>query len=298
MLKYLVIFAVVLGLAFVIARHDEYASLNATQKSTDEHDPTVSAKPNEEKSKDYPHKTAWDSPSGHIFHNTFGWPNGTTVWAIILTLMAIAEQTRETRRAALATERAAEASLGQVSLTQRQIDIGIARERARLSLYIQEPSIDDNYANTDIWIIWQAIEVTNIGHSNAFIRNGAVRFITLEANCWPAPEPSPEEFSIFGSIPPSESPHYLSTKPMEFSGRDFRGFAKKLKSGVLRLHFYGFIEYESMRVVWHRDFGYIWIPNSEDEYIVSRNPLNGRIYLHGNWEQDVRQKNNEYEKPN
>jgi hypothetical protein len=39
------------------------------------------------------------------WYRAFIWPDGITAWAIILTLMTIAEQTRETRRSAIATEK-------------------------------------------------------------------------------------------------------------------------------------------------------------------------------------------------
>jgi hypothetical protein len=41
----------------------------------------------------------------------FGWPEGITTWAILLTLLAIAEQTSQTRVAAEATREAAKAAL-------------------------------------------------------------------------------------------------------------------------------------------------------------------------------------------
>lgn len=99
MRKYLVILAMVLGLAFVVARHDEYA-LKSAQEPTDKNKPTIIGIPNENHLQEHPKNSAWDSPSGHIFHSAFRWPEGTTVWAILLTLFAIAEQTGQTRVAA------------------------------------------------------------------------------------------------------------------------------------------------------------------------------------------------------
>jgi hypothetical protein len=94
MWKYAGILIVVLGLAYVIARRDEYASLNGGEKSANQNNPAVAGKPDKKHPQEHPENTGWDSPSGHIFRAAFRWPEGTTVWAIILTLMAIAEQTR------------------------------------------------------------------------------------------------------------------------------------------------------------------------------------------------------------
>jgi len=46
-----------------------------------------------------------EKAAGHLplLYHVFGWPEGITVWAILLTLFAIAEQTSQTRRAAEAT---------------------------------------------------------------------------------------------------------------------------------------------------------------------------------------------------
>lgn len=125
MLKYLVILVVFLGFAFVIARHDEDAALKSAQEPASQGNPSVAGVPDKDHPQDHKNDTAWDSPSGHIFHSAFMWPEGITVWAIILTLLAIAEQTKHTAKAAQATAKsadatkiAAEASLTSVKLQE------------------------------------------------------------------------------------------------------------------------------------------------------------------------------------
>ncbi len=98
MLKYLVILVVFLGFAFVIARHDEDAALKSAQEPASQGNPSVAGVPDKDHPQDHKNDTAWDSPSGHIFHSAFMWPEGITVWAIILTLLAIAEQTKHTAK--------------------------------------------------------------------------------------------------------------------------------------------------------------------------------------------------------
>jgi hypothetical protein len=130
MLKYLAILLVIIGAAFIIARHDEYASLKSAEipaQSDSSTVPTTNKKPPNNNSS----HTYWDTPSGHIFHNAFKWPEGITVWAIILTLLAIAEQTAATRQAAEATQASAEATSRQVALYENA-------ERARMTMDISE----------------------------------------------------------------------------------------------------------------------------------------------------------------
>jgi hypothetical protein len=106
MRTYLALLAVVLGFAFIIARHDEYAALNGTQPSADQHNPAITGKADKNHPQENPKYSYWDSPGGHIFHAAFNWSEGTTIWAIILTLLAIADQTSQTRKAAEATQEA------------------------------------------------------------------------------------------------------------------------------------------------------------------------------------------------
>jgi hypothetical protein len=54
------------------------------------------------------------------WYGFFRWPNGTTAWAIILTLIAIAEQTKQTRKAAEAGRISADASTAQIQVMQTQ----------------------------------------------------------------------------------------------------------------------------------------------------------------------------------
>lgn len=98
---------VVLGLAFVIARHDEYALLKSVQESADNSNPAIAAKPDANHAQKNA-EDSWNSPSGHIFHDAFRWPEGTTVWAIILTLAAIAEQANEAAKATKVMRRSIE----------------------------------------------------------------------------------------------------------------------------------------------------------------------------------------------
>jgi hypothetical protein len=95
------VLVIVLGFAFIIARHDEYAALKGSQETTSQNKAgtvAIPAETDEQHPQENPKYSYWDSPGGHIFHSAFSWSGGTTIWAIILTLLAISEQTGETRR--------------------------------------------------------------------------------------------------------------------------------------------------------------------------------------------------------
>lgn len=67
-----------------------------------------------------------------FWYQFVSWPEGITAWALLFTLIAIAEQARDARKAAQAASMAAEAAYSQVAVLKRQIDIGISKERARI----------------------------------------------------------------------------------------------------------------------------------------------------------------------
>jgi hypothetical protein len=96
MWKYIAVFAVVFGVTVYVARQDERAAQQAAHLSNN----ASPAKPDTE----HPQKNISDAerhtPTWYTF---FRWPSGTTTWAIILTLLAIAEQTSQTAKAAKAT---------------------------------------------------------------------------------------------------------------------------------------------------------------------------------------------------
>ncbi len=103
MLKYFLGFVLLLALSvFITGQYEKYAynpasysdkSSNAVLGPANSINPTTNAE-NAER----------DHPSWHLAYQVFGWPNGITVWALFLTLMAVADQTRHTARAAKGTE--------------------------------------------------------------------------------------------------------------------------------------------------------------------------------------------------
>ena len=250
---------VVLGLAFIIARHDEHVSLNSVQESADNSNPAIAAKPNANHAQKNPEDSYWNSTSGHIFHNAFRWPEGTTVWAIILTLAAIAEQTRETARAAKAGQAAAETALFQLNQTT-------AKERARIEIRIGPPNInlpDSRYHRAEKgvpqWILTTNVLLRNIGAGRAFITRSGGRLVVVSSD---APPPD-----IGGAFPLILPDSFLDPAPSPTSAQlpfwpDGNGFPEDLSiydkslDETLHVRAYGFIEYETMGKRMHHDFWY------------------------------------------
>lgn len=61
---------------------------------------TTAPPPQPPKSDGHPENSEWYSPSGLLMYSVFGWPNGVGVWALIITLFAIAEQSVATTKQA------------------------------------------------------------------------------------------------------------------------------------------------------------------------------------------------------
>jgi len=101
-----------------------------------------------------------------VLYELFGWPNGITVWALFLTMMVIAEQTSQTRRAADATKDAADAA-------RKQANHMAATERAWLVLSSITKSGSIIAPGYSPYYWWQ---VKNLGTTPA-------RLIETQAHC-------------------------------------------------------------------------------------------------------------------
>ena len=174
MLKYLAIFAVLLGLAVYVAAKDKQAAQDAAQKAAHQNSTVLSTKSNEDHTQEYIEDAERNLPSWYGF---FRWPYGTTAWAIILTLFAIAEQTKHTAEAADATRQSVGAIRQQTTLladsvaaAQKSADAFVNSQRARLAVIFteQQPSVFRFHAK-------------NSGKSPALIMFFTVRFRVLES---------------------------------------------------------------------------------------------------------------------
>jgi hypothetical protein len=158
MWKYLAIFVVIFGLAVYVARQDERTAQESAQKAEHLARSAVSAKSDAQHTQQNVPDPERHTPSWFGF---FRWPNGTTTWAIVLTLLAIAEQTRETAKAAKATQRAAEATDKSALAAEKSakaaadnIELVINKERARLRVEIGEMKIDSSINSIPVVITY------------------------------------------------------------------------------------------------------------------------------------------------
>jgi hypothetical protein len=93
---YLALLVIIVGMAVFVSRQDERAAQQAAQKAAQLHKSATAAKPDEQHPEENIPNPAGDTPGWYGF---FRWPNGTATLALILTLLAIAEQTKHTARA-------------------------------------------------------------------------------------------------------------------------------------------------------------------------------------------------------
>lgn len=188
MRKYLVIFAVLLGLALYVAIKDKQASQDAAQKTAHQDNTVLPGKSNADHTQEHIEDAERNHPSWYSF---FRWPYGTTAWAIILTLFAIAEQTKHTAEAADATRQSVGAIRQQTALLARSVDaaqksadaadmsakaaMGVAVPTLMLNgfAFAAQPgeSASDFFAHPRVILI-----AKNFGQSPAFLKGYTITF--------------------------------------------------------------------------------------------------------------------------
>ena len=239
-------------------------------------------------------------PWGYIL---ISWPDGITVWALLLTLGAIVYQAIETGNAARGAERAADATLAQTQLMRD-------KERARL---IVEPSglevITDPESKPG-WHLKATIKVQNIGASRAFGTKAMVSLWVQDSSAsithpefrfpWNSPrafdisiEPGDYVVDLDSRVPVDpESPELTVSQLMEglFGSGDADSSIPPKKAVYLQ----GFVEYETLGVIFHRNYGWYWTPMDAD----MGGTLMGGTSVEGRWYEDRNQKNDERPNPN
>jgi hypothetical protein len=146
MRKYLYWFVLLVAVSiFITSKHEQYS--NDSNPQTGNSDGTVSA-PKLPQAESNGADSKWYSPSGNLFYYIFGWPNGVTVWALFLTLIVIADQTAQTKKAAEAARDSVIEAKNSLSLSrdtaQRQLRAYVCVESAFLKFperNITEPRV-------------------------------------------------------------------------------------------------------------------------------------------------------------
>jgi len=253
--KYGIAIAFILVAAYATARKDEKTRDQYEQECNQLYARTVSPASHSEDCDIGADKAARNLP---LRYHLFAWPEGITVWAILLTLFAIAEQTNQTRRAADAGAETANAAYGSLTYAEAQLDLMREKERARLELNVHPTDLDVEVAGDDLVHLIATVSVRNIGASKAFIGRTSGTLITrlrneaLENSDDYSPLDFPEQV-----IAPDQLP--VPIRVYCFPTTTARTFAECLEEGTFSLHFFGFIEYQTLGLRWRKDFGYDWM---------------------------------------
>jgi hypothetical protein len=220
------------------------------------------------------------------------WPEGITTWALLATLAVIAVQTYQTRRSADAAAEAANAAYGSVTFAEAQWKLMVEEKRARLDLSVQPTELDVVVAGEDLVHLIATISVRNIGASKAFIGRASGALITKLRNeaLGGYDDCSPLDLSEKAIAPDQPA---VAIKIYCFPTATAQTFAECLEEGTFNLHFFGFIEYETLGFWRRKEFGYEWdilgrdsglgeLYGLSDPYPNSPRPARDRI-TYGYW---------------
>jgi hypothetical protein len=130
------------------------------------------------------------------------------------------------------------------------------KERARLELNVERTNLEIEVAGKDLVHLIAIVSVRNIGESKAFIGRTSATLITKLRNeplgdIDYSPLDLPEQF-----IEPDKPP--VVVKVYCFPTSTTATFAECLEGGTFTLHFFGFIEYETLGLWRRKEFGYDW----------------------------------------
>ena len=213
------------------------------------------------------------------WYRLFTWPEGITTWAIILTLLAIAEQTAYTARAAEGSQASAEAGKRAAESAFSQIRIMKDKERARLVIReVDKPEVGSpERLMNDMRSVTVRMRVSNEGNSKAF-NVEAYGLLTLARDV----KGVPYEMGLRQSIASifdftgQESSHYVYVSGL---GELARGQGcttghglffeqetiKRIRDGGLFMQVSGMITYQDIFGESHQTpFLFIWRPFGND----------------------------------
>jgi hypothetical protein len=233
MLKALAILTVmIIGLAVFVAIQDEKATQQNKAKATN-HDKSldkpaipVAGPSGTEQPQENIEKPEWNLPGWYGF---FRWPNGTTTWAILLTLWAVAWQSNETKKTA------------EAALLNAQAIINAERSR----IFVKQRTTQDAQ------LLSFDFEITNHGRSAcALCYYFAARKTLYDGQELP-PEPLYGDVREYGRrknewiLPNVEKPFILPNLEeliltQESEGKEFTD----IKEGKAKLWIYGVVRYE------------------------------------------------------
>jgi hypothetical protein len=225
---------VILGLAVYINCQDIRYAQDVAQKTVALHKSAAPANADEKYSPENVPAPERKAPSWCGWYDFFRWPNGTTAWAIILTLIVIAEQTRQTRKAAEAAARG--------------IEIQERGQRAWLIIRSAMKDYEPSTADKQLRFYWS---IKNCGRLPAQILTTQCKYELIDGGLLYPPEKSrpddPLPIDMGGYlIAPKETQKYYTMlwtndtvviPPL--SGENIN----KIREGSLHLRVYGYVKY-------------------------------------------------------
>ena len=221
MWKYIAIFAVVFGLTFYVSiqnhRDTDQPAEHGTQPANAPPPPTHDDNAQMDVKK--PHRSPPD------WYRFLTWPEGVTAWAIFLTLMAIAEQTQQTRKAAEAGLESAKAAL-----LNAQAVINIDRPWITVQVEVGHQIY---------------VRVINEGHTPAeiMVSSGKQCVLAEEASLPAIPEYPDTPTWYEGLVCPGSEPLHIFGLPIEAANS--RETIEEIQAGHKRLFIMGHICYRS-----------------------------------------------------
>jgi hypothetical protein len=280
--KYLIAVVIVLGGCIYVSRQD--------QKTRDQYEQNcnqlnASALPPSGHYEDC--DKGAENAARHLprWYRVFGWPDGITTWAILLTLVAIAEQTSQTRRAADATADSANAAYGSVMFAEAQFELMKEERRARISINARGIQVED--PDSEYWNLMTSIEIRNLGQTRAFIKKTGGEFV-IRADGEERPK-NDDLSSLYLSeeyVDPSTAPVVVALHQFNLEPASLKELGDDLHSRKRMIHLYGFIEYETLGMKFTEEFKYFWMAGNFMRGMFSgeeRNPTDVEKVEEGYW---------------
>ncbi len=206
MWKYVVAFVVIFGLTVYVSRQTQQITEQGAQQSAPA---AYGSTASNVQDKHAPEDTNIPKLNTPFWFRVFTWPEGVTAWAILLTLFAIAEQTKQTRKAA-------EAALVSANAANTQIQMMFEKERARLTITTPDES--------ESMMVWPdkkkqmgsfRINLKNVGGTAAFNITASYDSFASESDSIPHSE------ELFYLVVPADvdANSWGQTGPLKVDGR-------------------------------------------------------------------------------
>lgn len=253
--KYPIAVLIVLGGCVFVSRQDQSTRDKYEEKCSQLNARTISPTRHQEDCEEGAEDAARHLPR---WYRIFGWPEGITAWAILLTLIAIAEQTNQTRRAADAGADAANAAYGSVRFAEAQFELMKEERRARISIKAIGIQVQD--PGSELWNLVTNIEIRNLGQTRAFIKRTKGEFVM---SAYGEERPQEDDLSMLylpeEYIDPDTAPVVVSLHPCSLLPTSLKVLADDLYESRRMLQIHGFIEYETLGMKLTEEFRYFWM---------------------------------------